>query len=68
MTDNTKPTHIAYSVRNYERQGENDASWLKVGVAFAHKDGKGFDVKLDATPVNGQVVLRLNEPKPAKAA
>ena len=67
MSDN-KPTHIAYSVRDYEREGKNEASWLKVGVAFAHKDGNGFDVALDAVPVNGRVILRPNEPKPAKAA
>ena len=68
MSDNSKPTHVAYSVRNFDKEGQSDASWLKVGVAFAHKDGKGFDVTLDAVPVGGRVVLRLNEPKPAKAA
>jgi hypothetical protein len=62
-----KPTHIAYSVRDFEKKpGEADSSWLKVGVGFLHKDGKGFDVVLDAVPVSGRIVLRLNTPKPAK--
>lgn len=34
-------------------------SFLNVGLALAHKDGTGFDIKLDAVPVTGQVVLRL---------
>jgi hypothetical protein len=31
---------------------------MRVGVAFPHKDGKRFDVVLQAVPV-----LRLHEPK-----
>jgi hypothetical protein len=30
-------------------------------AAWAHKDGHGFNVTLDALPVNGRIVLR--EPK-----
>ena len=36
---------------------------MRIGVAFPHKDGKGFDVMLQAVPVDGKVVLRLHEPK-----
>lgn len=57
------PTATAYAVRNFEREGKKDASWLKVGAAWMHKDGKGFDVVLEAMPVSGRVVVRLNEPK-----
>jgi hypothetical protein len=67
-----KPTHLAYAVRNYEKTKDagviEDASqWNKIGAVFAHQDGKGFDVVLDALPVDGRVVLRLNEPKSAKS-
>ncbi len=59
-----KPTHTAYTVRHFTKDtGEVDASWLKVGVAWLHKDGHGFDVQLEAVPVNGRVVLRLNDPR-----
>ena len=61
-----KPTHLAYSVRNFEKAGEANASWLKIGAAFLHKDGKGLDVVLEAVPVSGRIVLRLNTPKPVK--
>ncbi|MDQ2947756.1 MAG: hypothetical protein M3Y27_17780 [Acidobacteriota bacterium] len=42
------------------------AGQSRIGVAWLHRDGNGFDVVLDAIPVNGRVVLRLNVPKPAK--
>jgi hypothetical protein len=59
----SKPTHLAYSVRDYEKDGKKDSFWSKVGVAFEHKDGKGFDINLDAFPVTGRVVLRVNDGK-----
>ncbi len=62
-TAKKKPTHTAYSVRNFQKDGEDDASWSRIGVGFLHRDGKGIDVVLDAVPVNGRVVLRLNTPK-----
>ncbi len=31
------------------------------------KDGKGFDVMLEALPLDGRVVLRVDEPKPSTA-
>jgi hypothetical protein len=67
MTNN-RPTHTAYTVRDFTKKdtGETDSSWNRVGVAFLHKDGKGLDVILDALPVNGRVVLRLNDPKDKK--
>jgi hypothetical protein len=59
----TQPTHIAFAVRNFEAEGKQDSQWLRIGAAWPHKDGKGFDVTLEATPVSGRVVLRVNEPK-----
>lgn len=69
MTDEkkgNKPTHTAYTVRNYTKRdtGEVKADWLEIGSAWLHKDGKGFDLNLEALPVSGRVVIRLNEPKP----
>jgi hypothetical protein len=45
--------------------GEGDkAFWTKVGAAWAHEDGKGFNVTLSAMPVSGRLVIR--EPKPVE--
>jgi hypothetical protein len=50
-----KPSHIAYQVRESE---DGKAFFNRVGSAFQHKDGKGYNLELDAVPVNGRVVLR----------
>jgi hypothetical protein len=67
MTDsNKKPTHRAYIVKTFKgKDGEEKSRWLDIGSVSTHKDGKGFDVNLDALPTDGRVVIRLDEPKPA---
>ena len=59
VSDNQKPSHKVFVVE--DRKGEDDegdAFWTRVGSAWAHKDGKGFNVVLSALPVNGRLVLR----------
>lgn len=59
-----KPSHNVYTVRD---GGENDSDfWTKIGVAFAHNDGKGFSVILEAFPVDGKLTIRAQEAKPKK--
>ena len=54
-----KPTHKVFVVEEREGEGKDeDAFWTRVGSAWAHKDGKGFNVVLSALPVNGRLVLR----------
>lgn len=64
MANNQQPTHRAYTV--VKREGQDDF-WLSIGAAFAHQDGKGFNVTLQALPIDGKVVLRVpqaDEPEP----
>jgi hypothetical protein len=56
-----RPKFNAYTVREYEKDGKKDSFWTKIGVAFEHKNGGGFDVVLEAFPINGRITLR--EPK-----
>lgn len=53
---------IAYHIKEVEGGREN-GYWTRVGVAFPHKDGKGFNVLLDLLPPDGKIVLREFEPK-----
>ncbi len=53
----------AYTVREFERNGGTEHDWMRVGVAFPHEDGKGFNLSLQAIPLDGKIVLRLHEPK-----
>jgi hypothetical protein len=66
---NNKPTHRAFIVRNYQAEnGAEKAHWTAIGSVWPHKDGKGFDVTLAAFPVDGRLVIRVDEPKPATVA
>lgn len=58
MANNQQPTHRVYTVVKREDQ---DDFWLAIGAAFAHADGKGFNVMLQALPTNGKVVLRISQ-------
>ena len=55
--------------RHQARKQENkDDYWLNLGVAFPHEDGEGFNVLLQAMPLDGKLVLRTykeeEEPEP----
>jgi hypothetical protein len=52
-----------FVVEDYTRDGEEKANWIRIGVAFENKDGKGFNVTLSALPVGGKLVLRVHEPR-----
>ena len=53
---NQQPSYRAYTV--IKREGQDDF-WLAIGAAFMHQDGDGFNVVLQALPIDGRVVLRL---------
>jgi len=50
-----KPDFIAYNVRE-TRDGKGFFS--RIGAAWQHRDGQGYDIHLDSLPVNGRVSLR----------
>ena len=50
-----QPTHRAYSV--IRREGQDDF-WLNLGLVFPHKDGGGFNIMLQALPLDGKIVCR----------
>jgi len=50
-----KPTYIAYTVKN---RGRNLPSiWTRIGAVWPHTNGTGFNVELEAFPVDGRLVL-----------
>ena len=52
----SKPAYRAYTV--VKRGDDKDDFWLNLGVAFAHEDGDGFNLLLQALPIDGKIVLR----------
>jgi hypothetical protein len=60
------PDFIAFHVREGER---GKKYWTRLGAAWAHRDGAGFNIQLDVMPVtgfDGRIVLRVPEPKADK--
>ena len=60
-TSNTLTHFNVFIVEEYdaptkEDQGHKARSWTKVGAAFPHKEGAGFNIELEALPVNGRLV------------
>ena len=50
------PSHIAYHVR--DREG-GKGFFTRIGAAWQHKDGKGFNVQLECVPLDGRITLRV---------
>ncbi len=67
MSDNQKPAYKAFTVEDRGEGEQADAFWTRIGSAWPHKDGKGFNVVLSALPVNGRIVLREFTEEDAKA-
>jgi hypothetical protein len=59
------PSHIAYQVRDGAEEGTSHFN--RIGAAFAHKDGQGFNLKLDSVPVDGRITLRTAKDRIAAA-
>jgi hypothetical protein len=53
---NQQPAYRAYTV--IKREGAEDF-WLAIGAAFMHQDGDGYNIVLQALPIDGKIVLRL---------
>ena len=53
---NHQPAYRAYTV--IKRDGQDDF-WLAIGAAFGHQDGDGYNIVLQALPIDGKIVLRL---------
>lgn len=50
------PSHTAYQVRQTK---DGKSFWTRIGSAWAHGDGQGFNLQLDAVPLDGAVTLRV---------
>ncbi len=50
------PSHIAYHVR--ENAGTK-SFWTRIGSAWAHADGQGFNIQIEMVPLDGRISLRL---------
>ena len=57
-----KPIFYAYAVKE---RGRNKAIWTRIGAVWPHEKGKGFNIELEALPIDGRIVVM--EPKADEA-
>ncbi|HUQ71448.1 MAG TPA: hypothetical protein VM165_18110 [Planctomycetaceae bacterium] len=50
------PSHSVYHVR--DRNGQ-PGIWTRIGAAWAHNDGQGFNLQIDCVPLDGRITLRV---------
>lgn len=55
MTEYAKPAFRVYSPVPGAQSGEE---FLNIGLAIPHQDGLGYDVMLQALPINPRIILR----------
>ena len=60
QTASKAPTHVAYHVRN--REG-GEGFWTRIGSAWPHADGNGFNVQIETVPLDGRITLRIASEK-----
>ena len=46
--------HPVYPVNDY---------WIRIGSAWAHTDGNGFNIQLETMPLDGRIALRVASEK-----
>lgn len=61
MSTSLKPGLVVFAVR--ERDKGRKALWTRIGAAWAHKEGEGFNIELEALPLNFDGRLVLMPPK-----
>ncbi len=54
------PTHVAYHVRD---NAKGDSYWTRIGSAWAHADGNGFNIQVEVVPLDGRITLRVPSDK-----
>jgi hypothetical protein len=58
-TDANAPDYIAWHVTGAGKRGRRKPCWTRIGAAWMHRDGKGYNIQLDLLPASGgRIVLR----------
>lgn len=66
----TKSNKPAFYIYNVTERGEGkDDYWQRIGAAWPHEDGKGFNLSLDYLPLKtGRLVARAKTAEPPTAS
>jgi hypothetical protein len=58
------PIESAYRAYTVIKRKDKDDYWLNLGACYPHEDGEGFNLLLNALPVDAKLVLRRYKEKP----
>lgn len=53
------PSHVVYHVRDIGEGQNRKSFWTRIGSAWAHGDGQGFNVQVECVPLDGRLTLRV---------
>ena len=61
---------VMYRIYSIVPRPKQEDFWLNIGVAFAHDDGQGFNILLQALPIHGdgKIVMRAYDASKDEAA
>ena len=51
------PSLVAFHVRE-NKSGKGKSFWTRIGAAWPHEDGEGFNITIEMMPLDGKIVLR----------
>lgn len=57
------PSHLVYHVREFDGREGKKSFWTRIGSAWQHADGKGFNVQVECVPLDGRISLRVASEK-----
>ena len=55
-TTSKAPSHAVYHVRD---NPGGKGFWTRLGAAWPHADGQGFNLQIDCVPLDGRLTIRL---------
>ena len=59
-----QPDMILYAVKEYRDGKEIKGHWMRIGAAWRHKDGVGYNIRQDFVPLGKDYSIVLREPLP----
>jgi len=68
MSTTKSPSHFAYTVKEFGEGKNKKSKWTRIGAAWSHASGDGFNIQLDALPIDGKIVLRVPKADEANEA
>lgn len=54
------PSHTAYHVKG---NANGEGFWTRIGSAWPHADGQGFNIQIETVPLDGRITLRIPSEK-----